>query len=69
VRVLDAIAMVMGFSIPMVVFVVVVGVAVRVPVEDPVQVAMRMGVRIVGRLGFGPFAHAARFGKNMGKAR
>lgn len=53
----------------MFVFVVVVGVAVRVPVEDPVQVAMRMGVRIVGRLGFGPFAHAARFGKNMGKAR
>jgi hypothetical protein len=56
----------------MIVFVVVVGVAVRVPVEDPIQMAVRVRMGIVGfvgRAGFGPFAHAVRFGPNVGKAR
>ena len=49
--------------------VVVVDVAVRVPVHDPVGMGVRVRVWIVGRAGFGPFRHGARFGENMGKAR
>jgi hypothetical protein len=47
----------------------VVDVAVRVPVQDPIEMGVRVRVGVVGRAGIGPFRHAARFGLNMGKAR
>jgi hypothetical protein len=53
-----------GVIVPM----VVVDVAVRVPVQDAVQVGVRVRVGILGRP-VGPFGHSARFGPNVGKAR
>jgi hypothetical protein len=53
----------------MVVPVVVIDVAVRVPVLDAVGVAMRMRMSVVGRGAAGPFGHTASFGLNVGKTR
>ena len=67
--VLDPVAMIVGLGFVMVVPVVVVAMAVRVPVHDPVE--MGVGVRMVagGCVAFGPVRHDARFGPNLGKAR
>ena len=59
----------MGLSLLVFVPMVVVDVTVRVPVQDPVEMGVRVRVGVVGRAGVGPFRHAARFGPNVGKAR
>ena len=64
-----AVAVVVRFALGMVVPVIVFDVPVRVPVHDPVGMAMGVRVRVVGFAGLGPFRHGARFGPNVGKAR
>jgi hypothetical protein len=50
--------------------VIVIDVTVRVPVHDPVGVAMRVRVRVVAVCGTaGLFGHDALFGPNLGKTR
>lgn len=63
-----AVAMVVRFTLGMLVPVVVVDVTVRVPVHDAVGMAVGVRMRVVGFAGFGPFRHRARFGPNVGKA-
>ena len=59
----------MRFALGMVVAVVVVDVAVRMPMLDAVGVAVDVRMSVALFVGFGLVGHDAKFGPQMGKAR
>jgi hypothetical protein len=69
VRVRFPIAMIVRLALRMVVPVVVVDVAVRVPVLDAVRMGVNVRMRVALVVGFGLVGHDAKFGPKMGKAR
>ncbi|GEM_PF-6014816 len=62
------VAMIVRFALGVVVPVVVVDVAVRVPVLDAVGMGVHVRVGVDLFVGFRPVGHGARFGSKMGKA-